>query len=64
MILLCLFHHNNNHRYTVDVEPRAMGPEISEMLEKIVHQLDVVTRTVSFLEERLSMVEDKIDTQN
>jgi hypothetical protein len=41
-----------------------MGPEISEMLEKIVHQLDVVTRTVSFLEERLSMVEDKIDTQN
>ena len=45
---------------TVAVEPRPMGPEISEMLEKIVHQVDIITRTCSLMEERLGMVEDYI----
>lgn len=45
---------------TVAVEPRPMGPEISEMLEKIVHQVDIITRTCSLMEERLGLVEDYI----
>lgn len=45
---------------TTPLERRDIPPQLSETLEHIVGQLDVITQTVSILEQRLTMCENKL----
>lgn len=45
---------------TTPLERRDIPPQLSMTLEHIVGQLDVLTQTVSILEQRLTMTENKL----
>jgi centriolar protein POC1 len=45
---------------TVPLEQMTMPPQLATTLQHIVGQLDVITQTVSILEQRLTMAENKI----
>ncbi|XP_062611577.1 uncharacterized protein LOC134273392 [Saccostrea cucullata] len=45
---------------TQQLEPQALPPQLAKTLEQIVGQLDVLTQTVSLLEQRLTMTENKL----
>ena len=52
-----------NNRATFDVEPnghQAYSPQLTNTLEHIVQQLDILTKTVAILETRLTMTESKL----
>lgn len=45
---------------TQQLEPQSLPPQLGKTLEQIVGQLDVLTQTVSLLEQRLTMTENKL----
>jgi centriolar protein POC1 len=46
---------------TTPLEPRTMPDQMTQAFEHILGQLDVLTQTVSILEERLTIVENRLD---
>jgi hypothetical protein len=46
---------------TSQLEQRTMPDQLAHTLEQILGQLDVLTQTVSILEERLTLVENVLD---
>jgi centriolar protein POC1 len=46
---------NNQHKYS---------PQLTNTLDHIVQQLDILTKTVSILETRLTMTETKLQNKN
>ncbi|CAF1576976.1 unnamed protein product, partial [Rotaria sordida] len=58
---------SKNNRATYDVETTAhqtYSPQLTNTLEHIVQQLDILTKTVSILETRLTMTESKLQDLN
>eukprot|EP00116_Pleurobrachia_bachei_P005054 sb/3465316/ len=45
---------------TTSLEPQSIPPQLAATLEHMVGQLDVLTQTVSILEQRLTMTENKL----
>ena len=56
-----------NPRATYDLEPMThptYTPQLTNTLEHIVQQLDILTKTVAILETRLTMTESKLQDIN
>lgn len=56
-----------NSRATYDLEPmvhQAYNPQLTNTLDHIVQQLDILTKTVAILETRLTMTESKLQEIN
>ncbi|CAF5175736.1 unnamed protein product [Rotaria magnacalcarata] len=56
-----------NNRATYDIETNAQqtyAPQLTNTLEHIVQQLDILTKTVAILETRLTMTESKLQQIN
>ncbi|KAK2184924.1 hypothetical protein NP493_249g11102 [Ridgeia piscesae] len=54
------FHHTQPKVYTQPLEEKSIPAELEKTLEHIVGQLDILTQTVSILEQRLTMTENKL----
>ncbi|TPX67922.1 hypothetical protein SpCBS45565_g03476 [Spizellomyces sp. 'palustris'] len=52
--------HQDKQTYTTPLEVRTMPNEIASTLQHIVRQVDVLTQTMSILESRLTMNEDRV----
>ncbi|TPX30416.1 hypothetical protein SmJEL517_g06016 [Synchytrium microbalum] len=48
-----------NRQYTTPLEVRTMSDQVAQTLQHLVRQMDVLTHTMSILESRLTMNEDK-----
>lgn len=58
---------SKNNRATYDIETtahQAYAPQLTNTLEHIVQQLDILTKTVAILETRLTMTESKLQEIN
>ncbi|CAF1669836.1 unnamed protein product, partial [Adineta ricciae] len=58
---------NRHTRSTYDIDKSnqpALTPQITTTLDHIVQQLDILTKTVSILETRLTMTESKLQELN
>ena len=58
---------SKNNRATYDLETttyQAASPQLTNTLEHIVQQLDILTKTVAILETRLTMTESKLQEMN
>jgi len=58
---------SKNSRSTYDIEPtthQTYSPQLTNTLEHIVQQLDILTKTVAILETRLTMTESKLQDIN
>lgn len=56
-----------NTRTTYDLEPmvhQPYNPQLTNTLDHIVQQLDILTKTVAILETRLTMTESKLQEIN
>ena len=56
-----------NNRATFDtgpVNPQNFSPQLTNTLDHIVQQLDILTKTVAILETRLTMTESKLQEIN
>ena len=45
---------------TEELEEQAMPVQVERTMRQMIHQMDVLTSTVSILEQRLSMMESKM----
>jgi centriolar protein POC1 len=58
---------SKNSRATYDIEMNSQqtcSPQLTNTLEHIVQQLDILTKTVAILETRLTMTESKLQEIN
>jgi centriolar protein POC1 len=58
---------SRNTRSTYDIQmnnQRTYSPQLANTIDHIVQQLDILTKTVSILETRLTMTESKLQKLN